>query len=246
MKTSGQKPKIVLFDLGNTLVEYFERSEFPGILEQAITEVRNYLHQEGVLRVSPEAMWQRVQEENHESQDHHVRPLESRLARIFALDESAPFDELLTATCRRFLAPIFARGWCYPDALPTLDELRAKGLATAIISNTPWGSPAALWREEIERLGLSERVDAAVFCDDVGWRKPARQTLSSPCKSCAFVRSSASLWVTNQGGTWRGQGRLASTRSSSIAAERCNTGANNRSTTWASYGPCYAPELEDR
>ena len=45
----------------------------------------------------------------------------------------------------------------------------------AIISNTPWGSPSALWREEIGRLGLSEWMDIVVFCTDVGWRKPARQ-----------------------------------------------------------------------
>jgi len=33
----------VLFDLGNTLVYYFERSEFPSIFEQAITEVEREL-----------------------------------------------------------------------------------------------------------------------------------------------------------------------------------------------------------
>jgi hypothetical protein len=32
----------VLFDLGGTLAQYFERFEFPGILKQAITEVQNY------------------------------------------------------------------------------------------------------------------------------------------------------------------------------------------------------------
>jgi len=33
----------VLFDLGGTLARYFEKSEFPEILKQAITEVQNYL-----------------------------------------------------------------------------------------------------------------------------------------------------------------------------------------------------------
>jgi len=42
-KVSSMKDT-VLFDLGNTLVYYFERHEFPGILKQAITEVQNYLH----------------------------------------------------------------------------------------------------------------------------------------------------------------------------------------------------------
>ena len=43
------------------------------------------------------------------------------------------------------------------------------------MSNTPWGSPAELWREELRRLGLAGLLDVTVFCRDVGWRKPARQ-----------------------------------------------------------------------
>jgi len=46
----------VLFDLGGTLAQYLESSEFPDILEQAITGVQSYLHSKGLLRVSPEAM----------------------------------------------------------------------------------------------------------------------------------------------------------------------------------------------
>jgi len=62
------------------------------------------------------------------------------------------------------------------------------------VSNTPWGSPASLWREEIERLGLSEYVDVLVFCTDVGWRKPAKQIfefalekLQALPQDCIFV-----------------------------------------------------------
>jgi putative hydrolase of the HAD superfamily len=62
----------------------------------------------------------------------------------------------------------------YDDVEPTLARLRGAGIKTAIVSNSPWGSPAALWRKEIERLGLRRQVDADVFCGDVGWRKPAR------------------------------------------------------------------------
>jgi putative hydrolase of the HAD superfamily len=164
----------VLFDLGGTLSQYFERSEFPHILEQAITEVQNYLRQKGLLSISPEAMWRGVRDEDHEVRDYRVRPLKERLARIFQLDDSVQ-SSTLVMMCRCFMRPIFARGHCYEDALPTLQGLRSRGFKTAIVSNTTWGSPAILWREEIERLGLSKYVDTVVFCRDVGWRKPARQ-----------------------------------------------------------------------
>jgi putative hydrolase of the HAD superfamily len=171
--------KAVLFDLGGTLVEYYRRAEFPGILEEAIGEVEGYLRQLDLLRVPPQALWQRVRNEDHEAGDHRVRPLERRLIRIFQLDDAngagakSMSGDLVVEMCRCFLKPIFARGRRYGDALPVLQRLRAAGLQTAIVSNTPWGSPAALWREEVERHGLL--VQAVVTCRDAGWRKPARQ-----------------------------------------------------------------------
>lgn len=68
------------------------------------------------------------------------------------------------------------------------------GVRTAIVSNTPWGSPAELWREEMEVLGLKGLTDALIFCRDVGWRKPARQIfeltlekMDSTPDRCLFV-----------------------------------------------------------
>ncbi|MCK4376125.1 MAG: HAD family hydrolase [Candidatus Brocadiae bacterium] len=200
----------ILFDLGNTLVRYYEREEFPAILRQSITEVRDHLPQEGLLTVPAQAMWQRVKEEDHVAADHRVRPLEERLARIFDLPAptarahpgchpgpsagARDFGETQDTLCRCFMKPIFARAQVYEDALPTLRRLRSKGFKTAVVSNTPWGSPAHLWRQELQRLGLSEHLDAAVFCRDVGWRKPAReifefalQTLQAGPQECIFV-----------------------------------------------------------
>lgn len=192
--------KAVLFDLGNTLVRYFERSEFPAILEQAILQVRGYLEEEGLLAVSAETMWRRVRQEDYEAGDHRVRPLEERLGRIFAIeptrDRRAPARPLerTQAMCRRFTRPVFARGCCYEDALPVLQQLRAEGVKTALVSNTPWGSPGALWREELARLGLSGSLDIVVFCTDVGWRKPASPIferalalLGADPQDCLFV-----------------------------------------------------------
>jgi putative hydrolase of the HAD superfamily len=171
--------KVVLFDLGGTLVEYYARAEFPGILEEAIGEVEGYLRHLDLLRVPPEALWTRVKEEDHEAGDHHVRPLEGRLIRIFQLDDAncaaaQPMSaDLVMEMCRRFLKPVFGRGRRYSDALPILQWLSIARIKTAIVSNTPWGSPAELWQQEVERHSLF--VQAVVTCRDAGWRKPARQ-----------------------------------------------------------------------
>jgi putative hydrolase of the HAD superfamily len=184
--------KIMIFDLGNTLVRYYERSEFPGILEQAINGVQDYLREAGLLNVSSDSVWKRVEEENHEAEDYSVRPMEGRLSRIFRLDPDN--DELMMSVCRRFMKPIFDCAHRYEDTLPVLNELGKMGVRKAIISNTPWGSPAKLWRAEIKRLELDDQAEVVVFCADVGWRKPDRrifeftlEKLQANPRDCVFI-----------------------------------------------------------
>jgi FMN phosphatase YigB (HAD superfamily) len=105
---------------------------------------------------------------NKEQPDCAVRPLTERLELLFGATASP--DALVAA----FLKPIFSMARLHRDALFVLDELRSAGIKTAIVSNTPWGSPADAWRRELQRHGLLDRVDATVFCMDVGWRKPHR------------------------------------------------------------------------
>jgi putative hydrolase of the HAD superfamily len=179
----------VLFDLGNTLVYYWERPEFPALLEEAILAVRGALRAEGLLSVPKETMWQRVEKENHEAEDHQVRPLAGRLGRIFQIE-----PEAAAAICRTFTQPFLDRGRLCVDTIPVLKQLRSAGIATALVSNTPWGSPGSLWRAQVEQLGLGEWLESIVFCTDVGWRKPARPIfehvlaqLRAEPQDCLFV-----------------------------------------------------------
>jgi phosphoserine phosphatase len=71
-----------------------------------------------------------------------VRPLEERLARIFQIKTRD--TKLMQDLRRTFMEPIFARGTLYDDAVSALQETRSRDLKTAIVSNTPWGSPAGL------------------------------------------------------------------------------------------------------
>ena len=114
------------------------------------------------------------------------------MARIFAIESSNV--TLLEETGRKFMAGIFTLSRIYPDTLPALEELRRRGYRIGIVSNTPWGSSPNLWREELHRLGLVDLVDAAIFCGDVGWRKPAEpifhralQRLGATARETLFV-----------------------------------------------------------
>lgn len=161
----------ILFDLGNTLVGYYRREEFPAILNDGITRAGSYLSSRGLFDSDDAGLWDRVRVENYEADDHRVRPLEERLAKIFGIDRKN--GELMLETCRRFMEPIFERAVLYDDTLDVLAEIGRRGYRTAIVSNTPWGSPTLLWQEELLRLGLIGEVDEIFFCRDAGWRKPS-------------------------------------------------------------------------
>jgi putative hydrolase of the HAD superfamily len=165
--------RAVLFDLGNTLVAYYRPSDFAPILRESIDGICDFLAERRSVFADRDRAFQHALELNIEDPGYRVRPLVSRLVEMFAEHELADGD--LSEMCGIFLRPIFHLGTLDEHALPTLAALRRKGIRTAIVSNTPWGSPAERWEAELRRHGLAEAVDATVFCVDVGWRKPAPQ-----------------------------------------------------------------------
>jgi FMN phosphatase YigB (HAD superfamily) len=176
--------RAVLFDLGNTLVSYYAAADFEPILRRAVRGCIEAL--EPGMPVDEDEIFQRALTLNVERMDHAVWPLVERLNVLFhqfaAASPQSPGglqQENLDAEAKErliaaFLEPIFATAVIDPNALVTLGALRAAGFRTAIVSNTPWGSPAQLWRAELARHNLLAAVDAAVFCVDVGYRKPHR------------------------------------------------------------------------
>ena len=181
----------ILFDLGNTLVRYWLKMLWPGMLQTALAGPTAWLAEHRGLHIDPDELAQRVQAENYEAPDCCVRPLAGRLARIYGLAEDAPeLDEL----CRLFCLPLLAEGQVYPDTIPTLAALRRRGYRLGLVSNMPWGCPSAPWLAELQRLGLAEWFEAIVFCTDVGWRKPAAQPFQAALErlglaaaECLFV-----------------------------------------------------------
>lgn len=57
-----------------------------------------------------------------------------------------------------------------PDARPTLAALRARGLQTAMLSNTHW--PRAFHERFLQRDGLVELIDARLYTSEMPFQKP--------------------------------------------------------------------------
>jgi FMN phosphatase YigB (HAD superfamily) len=68
---------------------------------------------------------------------------------------------------------IFLRREIFPDSIPTLRWLKARGYRLATVTNRSLGGSP--FREELRQHGMLELFDAfAISCDD-GWLKPAPQ-----------------------------------------------------------------------
>ena len=183
----------MLFDLGGTLVHYFDWEQVPELLAQGTRQAVDLLQRRGIRRVPREPVSVDVSVGSRPD-DHRVRPLEQRLLAAFGLGNPAADQGLLDELCRCFVDPVCRLAHRYDDSVPTLERLRREGYRLAIVTNTPWSCPATLWREEIARQGLGALVDAVVCCRDVGWCKPAPQVflhameaVAARPEECLFV-----------------------------------------------------------
>jgi putative hydrolase of the HAD superfamily len=179
--------RAVLFDLGNTLVRYYSRDEFPSILRECLRAAADAAQYK---EADFESLFKKALELNHEADDFAVRLLEDRIICLFPTCSRT--DEIaMSRICRAFMGPIFSRARIEADAHKVLDELRSRGFCTAVVSNTPWGSAAELWLEELRRHALLERLDAVTLCVEVGWRKPHPAPFLHTLKKLAIEPSDA-------------------------------------------------------
>lgn len=58
-----------------------------------------------------------------------------------------------------------------PEAVPTLDELRRRGLRVGLCSNAPYRVQSM--HGQLAHFGLDRHLDAVTFSGQVGWRKPS-------------------------------------------------------------------------
>lgn len=162
------RPRAVLFDLDDTLLDWYAAVHASWVAVCAGTaprlgadaaSLRRAIQREGAIFWADEAA----------VAEYRVRPLDSRreIVRLALLSEGlddAPAAEL----ARRSLGELRERIAPFPDALGTLDALRAEGYRLALVTN---GS-ADTQRAKIERWGLADRFEAIVVEGEFGRGKP--------------------------------------------------------------------------
>jgi len=183
----------VLFDFGDTLVDYPLR-DTQGQLSYVESFIQK-LSDDGVVSLSNfTSAHEFAKRLNTEKPDDTTWPFIERLRSdsFFGPDFALAIAERLE---REICKGVFAQASLLPDALPTLIELKQRGVKTGIVSNLPWGTSSTIWREEFARHGFgSDIIDGVVCCVDAGYRKPhpapivsCLQKLMCPADSAIYV-----------------------------------------------------------
>lgn len=165
---AAPRPRAILFDLDDTLLDW--RTGVHVSWETVCAEAAPRLGADADgLRLAIQREGARFWADEAAVAGYRVRPLASRreivrmALRAEGLDE-APAGEI----ARRSMAELRERIVPFPDALDTLDALRAGGYRLALVTN---GS-ADTQRAKIERWGLEARFEAIVVEGEFGRGKP--------------------------------------------------------------------------
>jgi putative hydrolase of the HAD superfamily len=146
-------PKAVLIDLYDTLVW----TEWP-VLRERIEER---------AAVSGRALLDGFEKTRVARSVGTYRSLEGDLAQVLR-EAGLERDDALVKELAETITTFLQTGvHLWDDSLPTLRELRARGLRTAVVSNCDHGTGPV-----VERLGLREETDAVVLSFRAGVAKP--------------------------------------------------------------------------
>lgn len=169
------RPDGVIFDWGNTLVDYPLRTteEQHAFLASFLLDHADLMAPSASFDIREairDADW--LAAFNRENDDFTVRPFRERMRPILG-DRAAPdlIDDLEHRLCER----IFATAIAIDGAAALMTRVRDANLRICILSNTPWGTSPRHWRQELARHPLTSGAPI-VLCGDVGHRKPHRDT----------------------------------------------------------------------
>jgi len=79
------------------------------------------------------------------------------------------------------------------SAQALLEALRARGIKTGLIANS-WPDPGRVLRRDAEAFGLAELLDALVYSEEIGVRKPDPQIFLHACRQLD-VEAVATMYV---------------------------------------------------
>ena len=175
--------RAVVFDLGDTLVEY---EGIPLSWGEHYPEAIKCLAAHLELAPSDSQFDSASKALSRYNTRNYPRERECDFSEIlYAIREGLgddSGDEVCAIGAARAFFKIFRqRLCCFPEVSGSLGRLKKSGVLIGVFTDVPYGMPRELVIEDIESSGLLEFIDIVVTSGDCGWRKPSRRALESVC-----------------------------------------------------------------
>lgn len=171
----------VLFDYGGTLVT-FRRPD--AALAAAYERIERYLRSEGWTPPGGTVLLREVHDRVEDAFAAHQRSgaLEEinliAVARRAYADLGLALDDATLDETLRIEQEAWWEGVTVdPEAVPTIDGLRARGLRVGLCSNAPYRIPSM--HSQLRHVGLAGHLDAVTFSGQIGWRKPSPRIMEA-------------------------------------------------------------------
>ena len=184
------------FDLGETLVSYNSPLDWSSRYAGALTAVAAACQ----VEVGDEQLNAAIDILQRYNTRRHPRAQEVKwdaiAVEVLAALGANPERQLETATEEFFL--FFQRTIRpYPDTLPTLHALQARGVSVGILTDVPYGMPRRLVRRDLHVCGILPLISMWLTSVDIGWRKPDPRGLQTLAKQLG-VKTTEMLYVGNE------------------------------------------------
>ncbi|MBI1849015.1 MAG: HAD-IA family hydrolase [Planctomycetes bacterium] len=185
--------KAVLFDMGNTLLE-FETEPWPVLAERALRSVHDSLERDAASAKLPPfveftAMFTEIVRAEEAREEGREVPLALSLKKLLERIGASTHRDRLNALMIRHYEPVVAQVSIYPDALQTLVRLRSNGFQVGLVSNTLW--PKEFHLRDLARYEILHLFDSMVFSSELGWAKPHPQIFRRCLEDLAVDASEA-------------------------------------------------------
>ena len=183
-------PKAVLFDLSNTLVRQGSLIDAAvSLSDQEITaSLKLTHHQLEELGERIERSIQRMYATCEEAQPDYVDVWAKALAQFGVVDTKSVLH-----FAHAHLEAFAASQNLYPESCEILQEFRNNCIPIVLASNTT--GPSMCFRDQLQKLGVSEYFSRMFFSSDVGWRKPSQQFFQVVLREMNWSGDNSHIWM---------------------------------------------------
>jgi putative hydrolase of the HAD superfamily len=166
--------KAILFDLGHTLIDYYNDWEDPENRSikrfyDAVVNAGADADEEDFVRFIKGLLDDGRKRKRTEMVE---IPLETVLTAVLERYEMEEDDQLVVEGCDIFYSALMENRELTPGSLDMLERVKEKGYKIGLVSDVAWGLPVDYPLQDLDHFGLEPYFDDMVFSTDVGLRKP--------------------------------------------------------------------------